>query len=263
MRHGRSVFKGSLAAQELVGQDTQAPEVNLFVVKVFGRARFNHLWREVIEGTAHGLSSAVGGMHTPAKVGNLEFAMDTDQNILGLDVAVNDVLPVQITQGRRHLGNVLGRLPLGEAVFFAQVFIELSLAGKLEDQKDALAIVKVAKELENVGMAQVGLDLNLAAHLLLYAAVLNLALVQHLQGADEARRALAGKVYSTKLTLSQWSSDLKHAQMPLPGRRRRLDHRDGLAFFDGLFGWTGVAGGNWLSLRGCRCVHLSLSGCCL
>lgn len=41
-------------------------------------------------------------------------------------------------------------------------------------------------------MAQVALDINLAPHLLLHAGLLELALVQDLQGADELVPALAG-----------------------------------------------------------------------
>lgn len=46
-------------------------------------------------------------MHTPTKIGYLDFAMDPDKNIFGLDVSVYNVLLVEILQGSGHLSNVL------------------------------------------------------------------------------------------------------------------------------------------------------------
>ena len=45
--------------------------------------------------------------HRPAKVANLELAIDANEQVLGLDVAVDDVLPVQVAKRVGHLRDVL------------------------------------------------------------------------------------------------------------------------------------------------------------
>lgn len=215
LRHDRRVLKRGLADQKLVGQDAQAPQVNFFIVVILGGPGLDHLGRQIIQGATHGLSPVVGSMHAPPEIGNLELAVDADEDVFGLDVPVDNVLAVQITQGRRHLGNVLGSLPFREAVLPAQVLVQFPLAGELENQKHALIVVEVAKHLQDIGMTEVALNLNLAADLALDASALQLVLVQHLERADEAARALPSKVHAPEFALAQRTADFEHSQVEL------------------------------------------------
>jgi len=116
---------------------------------------------------------------------------------------MNDMLPVEIPQGRGHLRDILRGLPLGEPRLPPEMLIQLSLAGEFQDQEDAFGIVKVPVELEDVGMAQVGLDLDLTTDLFLYAAaVLELGFVQDFEGADEVGGAFAGEVDTAEFALA-------------------------------------------------------------
>ncbi len=45
-----------------------------------------------------GAPAAVGGVHRPAEVGDLELALGAQQQVLGFDVAVDDVLGVAVQQ---------------------------------------------------------------------------------------------------------------------------------------------------------------------
>lgn len=252
MRHDGRVLKRRLAHEELVRQHAQTPQVHLFVVPVVLGARLDHLWRQVVESTAKRSAAVVGGVDAPPEIRNLDLAVDAHQNVLGLDVAVDDVLAVQVAQRRRHLGNVLGRLPLGEAVLLAQVLVQLALAGELEDQEDALAVVEVPVQLEDVGVPQVALDLNLAPHLLLHArAVLQLRLVEDLERADEVARPLARQVHAPELALAEGASDLKHAEVELFGCQGLVDVRGGFSFHRAeLVGAAARRGDRLLARRG-------------
>lgn len=163
-------------------------------------------------------------MDAPAEVGDLDLAVDADEDVLGLDVAVDDVLAVQVAQGAGHLGHVLRGLPLGEPVLAPQVLVQLALGRELEDQEDALAVVEVPEELQDVGVPQVALDLDLAPHLLLHAPLRQLRLVQHLERADEAARALPRQVHAPELALAERPADLEHAEVELL-EGRLLDQR--------------------------------------
>jgi len=83
-------------------------------------------------------------MHTPPKIRDLDFAVDADENVLGLNVAVDDVLLVQVLERGRHLSDVLCSLPFRETLLAAQVLVQLAFSRKLKDQEDAFSIVEVA-----------------------------------------------------------------------------------------------------------------------
>ncbi|KAH9831296.1 cercosporin toxin biosynthesis protein, partial [Teratosphaeria destructans] len=179
------------------------------------RRRLDHLRREVIQRAAHGVAPVVGRVHRPAEIGDLDLAVQADEDVLGLDVAVHDVLAVQVAQRARHLRDVLRGLPLREALGLAQVLVQLALARELEDQEDALGVVEVAVQAQDVGVREVGLDLDLASDLLLHFAGLQLGFVQDFEGADEVRGAFARQVDPAEFAFAQGFADLEHAQVEL------------------------------------------------
>lgn len=217
--HGRCILERRLTDQELIGQDTQTPQVNLLAVVVGRRAGVDHLWGQVVESSTHGLSAVVGGVNTPAKVTDLDLSVDSDEDILGLDVTVHDVLFVQIFQCSSHLRNVLRSLPFWEPVLLAKVFVQLTTASELEDQENSLAVMEVTVQSQDIRVSQVTLDLDLASDLLLNTALLQLRLVQHLERADEAGGPFFGQVHTTKFALSKRLSNLEHSQVQVLGDR--------------------------------------------
>ena len=60
------------AHKELVGEDAQAPQVYLLVV----HGTLDHLWWEVVERPAHRCAPAVGRVHRPTEVSNLDVACE-------------------------------------------------------------------------------------------------------------------------------------------------------------------------------------------
>ena len=87
---------------------------------------------------------------------------------------------VEVLQSAGHLCNVLRSLPLRESVLATEMLVEFTLAGKFEDKEDTFAVVEVTKELKDVGMSQVALNLNLASNLLFDSALHQLALMHNL-----------------------------------------------------------------------------------
>jgi len=125
-------------------------------------------------------------MHTPAEIADFDLAVDADEDVLGLDVAVHDVLLMQVLQRAGHLRDVLRGLPLGEFAGFAQVLVQLAFAGELEDQEDALAVVEVSVQAQAVRVREVGLDFDFAADLLFDFSLLQFGFMQDFERADEA-----------------------------------------------------------------------------
>ena len=105
-------------------------------------------------------------MHAPSEIRQFDFAVDADEDVLGLDVSMDDVFFVQVLEGGSHLSNVLegkgsqrttaekkkgstnlSSPRLRKALRLLEHLVELALAGKLQDEKDALRIVEMAVQL--------------------------------------------------------------------------------------------------------------------
>ena len=50
-----------------------------------------HLRGQVVQGPAHRASPAVGGVHRPPEVCDLDVSLGVQQQVLGLDVSVDDL----------------------------------------------------------------------------------------------------------------------------------------------------------------------------
>ncbi len=147
-------------------------------------AALDHLGWEIVEGAAEGGAPVTRGVHAPAKVADLELAIDAKEEVLGFDVPVDDVLRVEVGEGVGHLVDINGAAALRERAVLCELLVELALAGKLEHEKDALLVVEVAIEAEDVGMSEVLLDLDFATDLLLDSGLDDLGLVKTLEGED-------------------------------------------------------------------------------
>ena len=71
-----------------------------------------------------------------------------------------------------YLLNVRGGSLLTEAMALGQFLVQLATGRILENEVDARLVVEVAEQAQDVGVAQVRLDLNLAPELMLNAGLL-------------------------------------------------------------------------------------------
>lgn len=92
-------------------------------------------------------------MDAPAEVGDFYFTVNTNQDILWLDVSMHDVFFVKVSKSGGHLGDILGGFPFREFDFAAKVFVKLTLAGKLEDEEYSFAVMKMTVKAKYVWMA--------------------------------------------------------------------------------------------------------------
>ena len=132
--------EGSVTGQEFVGQDSERPNINVRVV----RLALDHLRRQVVQSAAHGLTTQGRGVDRPSKVSELHFALQTEKKIFRLDIAVNDVLAVEILESVGNAADVVSAELLREASGAVEFVVEFSLSGVLQDQIDLLAVVEVA-----------------------------------------------------------------------------------------------------------------------
>ena len=104
---------------KLVRKHAECPIVDLLVVF----SALDHLGWEVIEGAAEGGPPVTGGVYAPAEIANLELAVDAQEEILGLDISVDDVLGVEIGERVGHLIDVDGAASFGEAAVLCELLV--------------------------------------------------------------------------------------------------------------------------------------------
>jgi hypothetical protein len=152
-------------------------------------------------------------MNTPPEITDLDLPVDANENIFWFNVSMHDVFLMQVLQSSSHLGDVLSGFPFRKALFLSKMFVQLSLPCELEDKEDSLAVVEVTVQTEDVRMAEVGLDFDLAAELLLDFTLLELGLVEDFQGTDKSGGSFFGEVHSPELALSEGFADFEHTQV--------------------------------------------------
>ena len=144
----------------------------------------DHLRWEIIERAAEGSAPITRRVHAPAKVADLELAVDAEKQILRLDIPVDDVFRMEVGEGVCHLVDIDGATALREGTKLCELLVELALAGKLEHQENTFLVVEVTVETQYIGVSKVLLDLDLATDLLLHAGLHDLRLVETLEGED-------------------------------------------------------------------------------
>ena len=147
-------------------------------------AALDHFRWEIVESAAEGGAPITWRVHAPAKVADLELAVDAEKQILRLDVPVDDVFRMEVGEGVCHLVDIDGTTALREGAKLCELLVELALAGELEHEENTLLVVEVAVEAQDIGVSEVLLDLDFATNLLLHAGLYDLRLVEALEGED-------------------------------------------------------------------------------
>ena len=73
--------------------------LNMYLILDLRVTYLNHLRGQVVESAAHGGAPAAGRVHGPPEVGDLEVALHVEEEVLGLDVAVDHLHRMAVRQG--------------------------------------------------------------------------------------------------------------------------------------------------------------------
>lgn len=150
---------------------TNAPVVDHLAVV----APLHNFRRQVVQCAAHGLTGRGGRVHGPTEIGQFEVAGYVQQQVFGLDVAMDDTVLVAVVQSVRRLVDIFRRSKQKKKLQFTrggmvmvlylqsfikmpvaialEVFIQLSLARILKDKIDAVVVVEPSEHLQYIGMS--------------------------------------------------------------------------------------------------------------
>ena len=157
-------------------------------------------------------------MDAPPKVTDLEFTVDSDEEVFRLNIPMNYVFGVEVVESVGHLVNVHSTSSFGKAAVLHELLVHLTLAGKFKHEEDAVLVVEVAIETEDVGVSKVLLDFDFASDLFLNPRLDNLLLVKTLEGKDIVRFGLCpNHVNVPKPAFTQRTTNVKVIQVPITG----------------------------------------------
>ena len=142
------------------------------------------------------------------------------EQVLGLEVAVDDVLLVHELQPLRHLPDYVHRLLLRQLAFLLDL-LEGAVGQQLQHEVEVVLIVEISVEGGAVAVVEVGLQLDLPDYVLLHLRLPD-ALFRHLlYHAHEAQLLLPRRIHLPERTLAQLVQQLEVAYRELPLRPQR------------------------------------------
>ena len=112
-------MEGRLHLSELDHSDAKTPDVNLGVVRLVPESLAgHHLWGHPVWCADEGVSLLIVLLELGAdsKVGELDVPLQSEQDVAGLEVSVDDPVPVEIEEAVHHLTRHIGDLLLREAL---------------------------------------------------------------------------------------------------------------------------------------------------
>ncbi len=147
-----------LTEQHLVSQNPHTPGIDLLVVRCVGK-----LLRTDVGIAAHHCTPEGVAEHRAAKIAYLQVRV-IEQQVLGLDIPVQDILPVHKQQPLAHLLDEVGGLTLADLLL--AIAGHTAIGHALHDQVDFVLVVENPVHACDMLMDQEGLDLDLAKYVL-------------------------------------------------------------------------------------------------
>ena len=158
------------------------------------RAAFTHLGRHVRGRAAEGGGAVVERRHRllrQPEVGEADVALGVEQDVLGLEVAVDDVVAVELLQREHDLGAVQPHAPLVEGALAPQVEEELAARLQRHHEVQLLAALERVVHRDDERVAHALQHVALGERVLHLVAHHDVRLLHHLHRVQVARRLLA------------------------------------------------------------------------
>mmetsp|Transcript_10454 Transcript_10454/g.43278 ORF Transcript_10454/g.43278 Transcript_10454/m.43278 type:complete len:343 (+) Transcript_10454:2484-3512(+) len=174
------VVEGEGAAQERVQDHPARPHVHLrTAVELTG----DNLRRGVVRRPARRLQKVPVPHHVAqAKVRDLHVGLGVQQEVLGLEIAVDHHVAVAVLDAGDDLLKEVSRLVLAETTLLHDVVEELAALDVLHDHVDVVRGLEDLIQADDVRVHEQPQDLDLPANLLLHVDGLDLLAVQDLDG---------------------------------------------------------------------------------
>lgn len=184
-KEGAYIFS-CVPSQQLIDEYAQRPPIRTLPVSLLGP--HDDLGSQVLGRAAEGEGAVVGQFLSEAKVGDLHVSLAVDQQVLGLQVAVDDILLVHVADGQQDLADVEHGHVVAKTAVLAQPVEELAARAELEDHVDEGVVLEGSLEGVDEGVVELSQDLLLQLYVLHLLQVYDVRLRNLLQGQHLLRR---------------------------------------------------------------------------
>jgi hypothetical protein len=182
------------------------------------------LWWEIF-GSAACCLSAIAGVDGPTEVSEFDVVVVIEKDVFGLDVAVEDVVLMEVQERLSELGDVASRHAGREFLDAVEFGEEHSVGASLKNEVEAVVVEEVAVSAEDVLVTAVEGDLDLAAELNSDVEVGHILNIEALECDDEVCSLDCGERNTTVLTAAEIVEFFKIIKAPLRFGSRRNNNQ--------------------------------------
>jgi len=144
--------------KHFVKQDSQSPPVNSVVMPFVVK----HFWREVLSSSTEAHCKFIlVNLCSQAEVGEQQVAIGVEQDVLGLQVSVDDLLFMEVAESDGNLGDHKASLFFWEASLLDEMSEQLASLDEVHDEEDSELVLEHVIHGDNEWMLDVVEDLLL------------------------------------------------------------------------------------------------------
>jgi hypothetical protein len=176
----RGLSEGQLPAEQLVGDDSQRPQIHVEAVTLSGDDLGRHVVRSADDGV--GPEPALDlQLLSSAHVDQREEPVDVHHEVFRLEIPINDAIGVQVLHHQEYLGDQLPRVFRREGDHLGDDVEEVLTLDELHDEVDEVGVLYQLVETDHEGeLGHRPQDLLLVHYVLDYLRFLDVGPVQYL-----------------------------------------------------------------------------------
>jgi len=191
-----------LSDNHLINKDSQGPPVDRLAVTLVEQ----HLGGDILGSAAKRVGTATGLDDLgETKIGQLAVSVVAQEKILGLQIAVNDVLVVDVLEGEGDLEGVELGLLIGELAVLTKMSEQLTTGHDLHNNKDVMVILEGGNHGHDEGGVQLVHERALGVDMIDLLELDDLMLLHELTGVGFAGLLVLGKLDTTERTAPEGS----------------------------------------------------------
>ena len=169
-----------------------------------------HLGGDVLGGTAQSVGTAAGLDNLgEAEIGQLAVSVLAQEKILRLEIAMDDVLAVDVLEGKGDLEGVELGLLVGELAVLAKMSEKLATGDDLHDDENVMIILEGGNHGHDEGAIELVHESALGVDMIDLLELDDLMLLHELARVGVATGLVLGELDTTERTASERSNHLK------------------------------------------------------
>lgn len=219
--HGLVIAERRLANNHFINKDAKGPPVYRLAVTLVEE----HLGSDVLGSAAQGVGTAAGLNDLgETEIGQLAVTVLAQEKILGLQITMDNVLAVDVLEGKRDLEGVKLGLLVGELAVLAEMGEKLATGDDLHHDEHVVVILERGNHRDDEGAIELVHEGALGVDMVNLLELDDLVLLHELAGIAVAVGLVLGELNATERTAAKGSD---HLEVPEAGLRVQGELRGG------------------------------------